>query len=136
MLYQLHTGWVPGYREGQGPLIHIVSTCQAIDAAGLGYVFSDGHGLARFTAWYDDIADLGKVDWDAAYAVWWKDTPEDMDRQRRKQAEFLVHRGCPWDLVTEIGVYDDAARTRVEQTLRARGLEGSVPIRVRPDWYY
>lgn len=48
MLYQLHTGWVPTYTEGQEPLIHLVSTCQAVSAEGLGFVFSDAtgwHGL-------------------------------------------------------------------------------------------
>ncbi len=58
MLYQLRTGWVPGYREGQEPLVHLVSHCQAVAAARLGFVFSDGHGLARFTAWYDNLAHL------------------------------------------------------------------------------
>jgi ssDNA thymidine ADP-ribosyltransferase, DarT len=62
MLYQLHTGWVEGYKEGQEPLIHLVSTCQSVAEAGLRFVFSDGHGLARFTAWYDQLPDLDKVD--------------------------------------------------------------------------
>ncbi len=136
MLYQLHTGRVEGYGEGQEPLLHLVSTCQAVAAADLRFVFSDGHGLARFTAWYDQLADLDKVDWDATYATWWNDTPEDMDRQRRKQAEFLVHRSCPWGLVTEIGVYNEAARLRAESMLADRGLGGTVPIRVRAEWYY
>src|SRR5687768_5578211 len=30
MLYQLHTGWVEGYREGQEPLIHLVASCHAV----------------------------------------------------------------------------------------------------------
>ena len=136
MLYQLSTGWVDGYREGQAPLVCLVSTCQAVAAAGLRFVFSDGHGLARFTAWYDDIGDLDKVDWDATAARVWKDTAEDMDRQRRKQAEFLVHRSCPWGLISEIGVYDLAARDRVEGTLAAAGRSGTLPVQVRADWYY
>jgi hypothetical protein len=74
MLYQLETGWVEGYREGQEPLIHLTSTCQAIAEAGLGFVFSDGHGLARFTGWYDDLGQLGQVDWEAVYARQWNDT--------------------------------------------------------------
>lgn len=135
MLYQLHTGWVPTYTEGQEPLIHLVSTCQAVSAEGLGFVFSDGHGLARFTAWYDDLRDLTKVDWDAAYATLWKDTPETPDRQRRKQAEFLVHRTCPWGVLTEIGVYNEAAQGRVEATLRAHGSDVP-PVRIRSEWYY
>ena len=103
---------------------------------GLAFVFSDGHGVARFTAWYDRIDDLDKVDWEAAYSTWWKDTPEDMDRQRRKQAESLVHRSCPWGLLTEIGVYNETARNRVEDTLAAGGLGDTVQVRIRTEWYY
>jgi len=95
MLYQLHTGRVAGYNEGQPPLIYLVSTVQAVDEAGLRWVFSDGHGIAHFTSWFDSLADLTEVDWDAVYATWWRDTEDDMDRQRRKQAEFLVHEFCP-----------------------------------------
>jgi len=135
MLYQLSTGWVPGYGEGQEPLIHVVSHCQQVAAAGLGFAFSDGHGLARFTAWYEDLADLDKVDWDAVYARLWRDTPDDMDRQRRKQAEFLVYRSMPWKLVVEVGVFSDAARQRAEAILSSHG-QGSLPVRVKPEWYY
>jgi hypothetical protein len=136
MLFQLHTGRVSGYIEGQEPLIHLVSTCQTVADQGLDFAFSDGHALARFTAWYDDLTDLARVDWDAAYAIRWNDTSEEPDRQRRKQAEFLVHRECPWNVVAEIGVYNEAAKTLVEQALTQHGRLGTIPVRIRPEWYY
>ena len=46
MMLNLKTGRVEGYSEGQDPLIYLVSSTQAIEAADLGFVFSDGHGLA------------------------------------------------------------------------------------------
>ena len=49
MLYQLHTGRVGGYIEGQAPLIYVVTTAQAVERSGTGFAFSDGHGIARFT---------------------------------------------------------------------------------------
>ena len=136
MLYQLQTGWVEGYNEGPEPLIHLTSTCETIAAAGLRFVFSDGHGLARFTAWYDDLSQLDEVDWSAVYACQWNDTSQDMDRQRRKQAEFLVHRSCPLRLLKGIGVYNDAARARVEAEVAAHGMAATLSVAVRPEWYY
>ena len=60
-----------------------------------------------------------------------------MDRQRRKQAEFLVHRSCPWELVTEIGVYNEADTTSSRRRADRRvAFGGTVPIRVRTEWYY
>ena len=37
-------------------------------------MFSDGHGIARFTSWFDNLGDLDKVDWEAVYAKIWRDT--------------------------------------------------------------
>lgn len=135
MLYQLHTGWVPGYSEGQEPLVYVVSTAEAIAHAGLAFVFSDGHGIAAYTSWYSNMKDLGKVDWKAVYAEQWKDTVEDMDLQRRKQAEFLVHGFCPWEVVQEIGVLNESARNRVMNIIAAYSSY-SVSVCVRSQWYY
>jgi hypothetical protein len=136
MLLQLHTGRVPGYSEGQEPLIYVVSTAQAVQTSGTWFVFSDGHGIATFTEWFDKLDDLDKVDWDAAYATVWRDTVDDMDRQRRKQAEFLVHRRCDWNLIREIGVLNGRMKTRVEQILGGFPQELNRPVNVRPQWYY
>jgi hypothetical protein len=128
MLYQLHTGWVEDCDEGQEPLIYAVSMVETIVQAGLEFVFSDGHGIAAFTQWFDNLNDLDKVDWDMVYADYWKDVVEDMDRQRRKQAEFLVHRFCPWGAVNRIGVLNDAVKERVERILDRKNI--SMPVEV------
>lgn len=134
MLLQLCTGRVPGYDEGQTPLIYLVSTVATIKQAELDFVFSDGHGIAAYTQWFDDTADLDKVDWRAVYATYWEDTPDDPDRQRRKQAELLVHRFCPWSVVKAICVRDDTAKRKAEGVLEQQGVSTSVSIRTR--WYY
>ncbi|MEW6033605.1 MAG: DUF4433 domain-containing protein [Chloroflexota bacterium] len=134
MLLQLHTGRVDGYTEGQKPLIYVVSTVQAVVEAGLSFVFSDGHGIAAYSRWYYRVADLDEVDWDVVYADRWNDTVEEPDRQRRKQAEFLVHRFCPWGLVQEIGVLNDTVRNHVVNIIADHG--SSIPVTVRRQWYY
>ena len=136
MLLQLHTGRVAGYAEGQSPLIYVVSTAQAVASAGIGFAFSDGHGIAAYTDWYDDLRDLDKVDWDTVYADWWRDTEEDMDRQRRKQAEFLVHQFCPWQCIQRIGVLDVERRGEVEAILADYPADALRPVENHPDWYY
>jgi hypothetical protein len=134
MLFQLHTGRVDGYNEGQQPLIYMVSTVQTVQQAGLSFVFSDGHGIAAFTDWYDDLGNLDKVDWTAVNARYWHDTVEDMDRQRRKQAEFLVYQFCPWSVVQKIGVLNRTIAGRVETILDQHGMD--LTIEEKSDWYY
>ncbi len=136
MLLQLRTGRVEGYDEGQEPLVYLVTLAQAIEAAELRFVFSDGHGIKVFTRWFDDLSQLSEVDWEAVYARYWADTVDDMDRQRRKQAEFLVHQVCPWQLVTEIGVVNSGMQSRVQSVVNSFEAALRRPVNVRSDWYY
>jgi len=135
MLLQLKTNRVLGYTEGQQPLIYLVSTAQSV-AAKCGFVFSNGHGIAAFTEWFDDLSRLDEVDWNMVYQRHWADNIQDMDRQRRKQAEFLVYRSCPWTLITEIGVVNREAKLRVEAILNGFDANMRRPVSVRSAWYY
>lgn len=136
MLLQLKTGRVAGYTEGQEPLIYLVSNAQTINRNGVRWVFSDGHGIATITSWFDNMAKLEEIDWTTVHAKIWKDTKDDMDRQRRKQAEFLIYEFCPWTLIHEIGVVSREAKTRVEGILHTFDAEIRLPVNIRSDWYY
>jgi hypothetical protein len=105
-------------------------------SAGLSFVFSDGHGIAAFTNWYDDLADLARVDWSMVYERYWADTVDDPDRQRRKQAEFFIHEHLPWSMIQEIGVLNRQLRDRVQQVLRQFDAALNRPVNIRPAWYY
>lgn len=136
MMLKLKTGRVAGYNEGQEPLIYLVSTAQEIQKSGNSFVFSDGHGIAGFTQWFDELLNLDKVDWSVVYLRYWKDDVNDMDRQRRKQAEFLVHQFCDWSLIKEIVVINAAVKSDVENTMRQYPQECWRPIQLKKDWYY
>ena len=136
MLYQLHTGWVRDCDEGQEPIVYLVSMAQAVGKSGAAFVFSDGHGIAAFTNWYDDLSNLREIAWDMVYARTWHKTPDEPDRQRQKQAEFLVHESCPWELVHEIGVIDECRRKQVEQLLAEHRPAHRPVVGVHRDWYY
>lgn len=136
MLLQLHTGRVTGYTEGQTPLIYLVSTAQKVAEAGCGFVFSDGHGIARFTEWYADLVNLDKLDWDMIYARIWRDSVDDMDKQRRKQAEFLMYHHCPWGLIQEIAVINSGMTAKVTEILSAYPHLQQPAIKIRSEWYY
>lgn len=136
MLYQLHTGRVTGYNEGQESLIYLVSTAQRVQQQNLPFVFSDGHGIAAFTRWFATLTELEQVDWTAVKAKYWRDTVEDMDRQRRKQAEFLIYRFCPWSLLWGIAVHNEKQKAQVEAILQNFPAPMRFPVKVRRDWYY
>ena len=136
MMLQLNTGRVAGYEEGQEPLIYVVTTAQAVEAAGVPFVFSDGHGIATFTKWFDHLDRLDEVDWSMVYQRYWADTIDDMDRQRRKQAEFLIHRCCDWSLIQELGVINASRQRQVRNIIAQSGVSHSPVVNVRREWYY
>ncbi|MGI9282928.1 MAG: type II toxin-antitoxin system toxin DNA ADP-ribosyl transferase DarT [Endozoicomonas sp.] len=136
MLYRLHKGGVDDYSEGQEPLIYLIAWADEIAESGKDFVFSDGHGIAAFTQWFDDLADLEKLDWPLILGKEWYDTLDDNDRKRRKQAEFLVHGDLPWSMIKGIAAINHEVAARVQEELKQFPDQYKPPVRVIPQWYY
>lgn len=136
MLFKLSRGGVDGYNEGQAPLIYIVAWASEVWQAGLPFVFSDGHGIAAYTEWYDSFSDLDRLDWSVVLSKDWADTEDDGDRKRRKQAEFLIQHSLPWNMVRGIAVFNDEMADRVSTILDQYPDRHKPPVRVVPSWYY
>ena len=134
MLFTISKGNVPGYDEGTRPLIFFVSSAQAIQQAGLPFVFTDGHGIMDYTDFYDDLDQLQQVDWPLMSAKMWNSTEADPDRKRRRSAEFLVHEFLPWNLITHIGTRSSLIQATV--LARLAGMIHQPEMLLRPDWYY
>lgn len=137
MLLRLKTNRVLHYTGGQEPIIYLISSVQDVVSAGLPFVFSDGHGIAIFTEYYNDLENLKEVDWDMVYAKYWADKPdEDEDRQRRKQAEFLIHKFCPWTVIRGIAVVNRNIKDQVDSILNKYPPSMRRATYIKPDWYY
>lgn len=135
MLYTINRGNVPNYTQGQEAVIHLVSHVEDIDARGdLDFVFTDGHAVMEFTTFFDDLNYLDNIDWDVMEARYWRDTNEDNDRKRRRQAEFLVRNFLPWELITEIGVMNSTIKANTENILQNFTHKPSVIV--QKSWYY
>lgn len=115
-------------------MVYAVSSVESIRAYGLPFVFTDGHSLANFTAWFETLEDLRALDWDTIGARSWHDTLDDPDRQRRKQAEILVHEFVPLKALLGFAAMTREARDEVQTKLQERGVE--LPVAVRREWYY
>ncbi len=134
MLYTINRGNVDGYPNGQNGVIHLVSSAEAIQDAGLIFAFTDGHGIMYLSEFYDDLADLDRVDWAVMALRYWHDTNDDNDRKRRREAEFLVHRFLPWSLIREIGVINDQMEADVRFAMTQAAHQPIVTIQC--GWYY
>src|SRR5437899_2278738 len=100
------------------------------------FVFSDGHGLASFTNWYENLEQLDQVDWNLVNARYWADWPDDNDRQHRKQAEFLVWQSMDWSLIESLAVLNQQVKEDVEAVLGQHPERPQPKVETRPEWYY
>ncbi len=136
MLLKLHTGQIAGFSEGQESIIYLVSHAQEVSHCKERFIFSDGHGIHNLTKWYDDLKDLDKIDWFMVNQKFWKDSIEDNDRQRRKQAEFLIYKFCSWSRIGGIAVFNKVMEKRVLDILNLYSIDLHKPVRILKKWYY
>jgi hypothetical protein len=137
MLYVIHTK--PDqmqYKDGQVPMLHLVSDTAAVLDRHLRFTFTDRHAVLDYAEFFEDLNLLPtKLDWSAIGARSWANTQDAPVRKERKQAEFLVHRFMPFDLIQSIGVHDLSIKQQVQQIFMRVG-KTPPPIEVQRGWYY
>lgn len=131
MLYAIHKGRVDGYPNGQKDVVYLIGSVESVSESGLPFVFTD-HAIIDISRFFVDLENLGCLDWDIMEARYWRDTVEDMDRCRRRQAEFLVHSFFPWSLVLGIVVMRSSQVAAVEELI---GSDAKT-VKATPGWYY
>jgi hypothetical protein len=92
MLYVVQKGLNKVAPTPAEEIVYCVSSVQKIIDLNLEFVFTDGHAVDGFSSQYtaNAIEDIETIlDMDAIKAKYWKDE-NDLDRKRRKEAEFLV----------------------------------------------
>ena len=84
---------------------------------------------------FDDLRHLkNSIDWEIMRATYWRDTNDDPDRKRRRQAEFLAFRFVPWSIIDSVAVMRMADVAMIRQTLYEAGHK--TPVEAKPIWYY
>lgn len=136
MLYSIHRGNVEGYQGGQNSVIHLEAIAENVAAAGLPFIFTDGHAEMAISKFFSELKDLDVIDWDVMQAKYWRDTSEDGDKKRRRQAEFLVYERFPWGLITRIGVRLKTTASEVQDIINSIGNPHTPEVVVSPNWYY
>lgn len=127
MLYKIKTG--NGVRSyPQEDIIFICCKIGKIIDFTNEWCFTDGHAKSRITEFYNDLIYLSRIDWDTVNALHWNNTFEDMDRCRKKQAEFLVKDFRPVSCIGCLGVRNEERKVDVKLILESLNL--NIPIYV------
>ena len=134
MLFVIHKGNHQNleYRGGQGPIVHLEADLrEAVDWAEQNerrWAFTLSNAGSRYFEDRCDLAQLDEIDWDAVRARIWPHCKEE------KQAEFLVERSFPWELVRRVGVRSAEAYGAATEAMRSADHRPAITI--RRDWYY
>ena len=134
MLFTISRGNVAGYNGVQADVIYLVTSVGKIVAGNRPWFFTDGNAADALTEFLTGTERLDTIDWEVIGAKIWRDTSDDPDRKRRKQAEFLVHGSVPWDCFDRIGVIDHRKARRVEEIIAEAKHQPEVVV--EPGWYY
>lgn len=86
MLYRIQKGFRVTKRPPEDIIYLVFKLDEIIEL--VEYVFTDGHGYASMSNWFEDIDSLDFLDNEYIKRLRWENTDEDPDRKRRKQAEF------------------------------------------------
>lgn len=136
MLYILHKGNHPElcYQEGQRPILHLQADLNQVvhwaDQNEARWAFSDRNAGANIAQFFKNLDDLSKVNWGAVEERNFRD----IEIKEGKQAEFLIHRSFPWQLIEKIGVLNEAVANEAISALS--GAAHSPPVVVERSWYY
>lgn len=134
MLFKIHRGndtELP-YRLGQDEILHLEADLRETVAWAnrhrVRWVFTLSNAGARYFEDRSDLRQLSEIDWNAVEATDWRQCKEG------KQAEFLIERQFPWQLVSRIGVKNGVIQQRVTNLLS--GVSNRPSVEVLANWYY
>lgn len=136
MLYILYRGNHPEvtYREGQGPIVHLQADLRRVvalaDKHKIRWAFTNCNAGARYANFFNNMDQLGEVDWAAVEATDFRGA----NIREGKQAEFLVHESFPWTFVEKIGVANQMVLQQVQAVLAES--EHQPPVAVERRWYF
>lgn len=135
MMFSISKGNVSSYQGGTARLIYLVTTLERLHESGHPIVLADRNAVYAYASFREfdpaDLLDDDFIDWDIMRAKYWGDFP---DGKERRMAEALVHDRVAWEAIIRIGAKSDVVADEVRRILALAGV--SVPVDVRPQWYF
>ncbi len=136
MLLNIKTGYRGIQQRPQDELIYIVCQISQVISQCPEWCFTDGHAKNNITEFYNDVKDLIHVDWNIVKSQFWRNDEDDMDRMRKKQAEFLVKNHVPVSCIAGIIVKTATRETYVKKLLERLNLAIKVHTDSKNNYFY
>jgi hypothetical protein len=134
MMYNIRTGYGGVQRIPSQEIAILVSSLHRVKELGLPFVFTNQHAYPAAAEYFNDLADLGRIDWPLLQARDFRHDPDDPGKKERYQAEALVWRHVPIEALLGVCCYNEEVRAQVQSSIDERTLK--VQARVQPNWYF
>lgn len=122
------------YKGGQGPIVHLEADMHNVvewaEENDRKWAFALSNAGAYGVDFRNELGKLNEINWPAVAANNW--SPSSV--RHSKQAEFLVYKSFPWNLVKRIGVHSNAIGQQVGQAIAA--ADHHPQIEIMREWYY
>jgi len=137
MLYNIYTGYGVEKIE-QHKIIYLCCNIGQIIVNNLQWCFTDGNAAKKFSAFYNDVTDLNKLDWHSIYTTDFRDNNADgdPDRKRKKHAEFLVKDHVPIEYIQKIVVYNQDRHDYVKELIDKYDRKIDILINPKNKFYF
>ncbi|MDD9869303.1 MAG: DUF4433 domain-containing protein [Gammaproteobacteria bacterium] len=121
------------YHDGQVPIVHLEAdlrqTVSWAEEHNQRWAFTCSNAGTSYFEDYCNLAELEKINWESVQAQHWSRHKEG------KQAEFLIERRFPWELISRIGVQSPNTRRQVIASIQA-AKNHRPSVEIKKNWYY
>lgn len=115
MLYVIQRGFNGVIKTDPENIIYCVTSIAKIIDSEIDFMFTDGHAIDSFSTEYSkaQIENIDNIlDYNAINATVWIDE-NDLDKKRRKEAEFLLSQDLPTNYILGYICYNERAKSKL-----------------------
>jgi len=134
MMYNIKTGYNGVTKRSNTEIAVLVSSLPKLKEVGVKFLFTNRHAYTLQADYFDDLADIHKIDWPLIQSQNFKTDPEDPDKTTRYQAEALAHRHVPIEALIGIACYDEASRLKIAKAAGTNAA--SLAFKALPNFYF
>lgn len=134
MMYNIRTGYGGVKQFPNSEIVILVSSLRVFQKNGHPTVFTDRHAYLKAARFFSSLDNLCEIDWGLLQRKDFRRDPDDPAKTDRYQAEALVHKHLPIELLAGIVCFGENEKGTIERYGEEAGME--LKIVVRPNWYF
>lgn len=134
MMYNIYTGRGGVKKVLNSDIIILVSSMHKIANLQIPFVFTDRHAYPVTSQYYNQLADLTKIDWTLLQQRDFTRDPDAPEKVERYQAEALIFNHVPIEALIGTVCYTKEVQQELQTEASQQGI--NLDIHCIPSWYF